>query len=98
MTYYTDIAIKAVYQPWPVAQLPGALSYTPKVFWFYSPSEHIPRLWVRSLVGAHLGDNRLKFLMLIVLSLSFPLSKNYFKKHFRKTVYQWNRIKSLEID
>ena len=40
----------------------GASSHTPKGCWFSPWSGHILRLWVRSLVRAILGSNRLMLL------------------------------------
>ena len=40
-----------------VAQLAGVLSHKQKGCWFDFRSGHIPRLQVRSLIGAHTGSN-----------------------------------------
>ena len=40
-----------------VPQLVGESSYKPKSHMFDSQSGHIPRLWVWSLVGAHMRGN-----------------------------------------
>ena len=41
-----------------VAYLVGVSSRTPKGWVFDSQSRHIPRLWVQSPVGAHMGGNQ----------------------------------------
>ena len=55
-----------------MAQLFGVSSCKPKGHGFNSQSGHIPRLWVRSLVGAHTGGNQSMFLSYINVSLSLP--------------------------
>ena len=57
-----------------VAQLVGASSHRPKGHGFDSQSGYMPRLWVWSLVGAHMAGNQSKFLSLS-LSLPSPISK-----------------------
>lgn len=53
----SDIAQEKLEQS-EMAHLVGASFLTPKACGFDSQSEYIPRLWVTSLVRAHVGDNR----------------------------------------
>ena len=71
-----------------MAQLAGASSYTPKDEGFESRSGHIPRLQVRSPVGAHVESNQLKFLFHINVSLSLspPSSLSKINKHIYKNL------------
>ena len=59
--------------PGQVTQLVKASSCTPKGCGFYSWSGHIPRLWVPSLVRAHMGGNQFIFLSHIAVFLFLPL-------------------------
>ena len=67
-----------------VAQLVGASSHKLKGREFDSPSGHVPKLWVQSPVGAHMGDNKFMFLSDIDVSLPpslpLPLSLKAMKK------------------
>ena len=65
--------VKYLWWPWPVAQLAGASSCTPKGCWFDSRSEHITRLQVWSPVRACTGGNRWMFLSHIDVSISLFL-------------------------
>ena len=55
--------------PCQVARLVGASSRTPRGRGFDSQSGCIPRLWVQSLVRAHMVDNQLVFFFHIDISL-----------------------------
>ena len=68
---------KLRHSPGQVAQLVGTTSHTPKGCRLDSLSGHIPRSWVRSPVGMHMGGNRSIFLLsyqCFFLSLSLSLS------------------------
>ena len=60
----------------------GATSWTRKGCSLDPQSGHIPSLWVRSLVGAHIGGNRWLFLSHIDVSLSvLPPTPSFFSKN-----------------
>ena len=62
-----------------VAYLVGVSSRTPKGWVFDSQSRHIPRLWVQSPVGAHMGGNQ------CFAHRYFSLSKvKHLKKKFKE--------------
>ena len=64
------------------AQLVGALPHTPKGCVLDPWSGHIPRLWVWSLVRAHVGGNQLMLLFHVNISLSpSPSSLSKINKH-----------------
>ena len=68
-----------------------ASAHTPKGCGFDSCSEHIPRLRVRSLVGACMGGNTSMFLFHIDVSISLPcpLSKiTYPQARFKKKILE----------
>ena len=58
------------FNPGWAAQLVRMLSHTPKAFGFHPWSGHIPRLWVRSLVGSHVGGSQWMFVSHRCSSLS----------------------------
>ena len=68
---YKGCNIKTGSEPGRVAQLVGALPWTPKGCGFDALSGPIPGLQVRSLVAVHTGGNQL---MVLSLSCSFPSS------------------------
>ena len=80
MQHHQILKIK-IYSPGWVAQLVGALSHIPKGYRLNPHSGHIPRLWVQSPVGTHIGGNPQMFLShinvpfspLVSLPLSLPL-------------------------
>ena len=63
-----------------MAQLVGVSSHKPKGHRFDSQSGHMPRLWVRSLVGACVRGNQLMFLSHINGSLPLSLPSLLSKK------------------
>ena len=69
------VPLKEIFGPGWVAALAGALSHTPKGCGFDSQSGHMPRLWVRSLVGACTGGTHTDVSLYLLLSLSSFLSK-----------------------
>ena len=76
-----DDFLKSLWSPGQVAQLVGGLSHTPKCYRLDSWSGHLPRLWLRSPVGAHTAGSWSLFLSYINVPLSLPASSLSKIKH-----------------
>ena len=93
---------KKKHSPGWVAQLTGASFCAPKCCVYDSPSGHIPRLQVRSLVRVHTGGNRSMFLSLFLSvshspylpslkSMNMSSGENLKKKEERKEKH-WRQM------
>ena len=72
-----------------VARLVGASSHAPKVCRFDHQSGPIPRLWVQSLVRAHMEGNWSMFLSHIDISFSLSPSLPVSLKSIIKNILRW---------
>ena len=72
-----------------VARLVGASSHAPKVCGFDPQSGPIPRLWVQSLVRAHMEGNWSMFLSHIDISFSLSPSLPVSLKSIIKNILRW---------
>ena len=82
-----NVCNKQLLRPGQMIQLVEVSSRAPKDCSLDSQSGHIPRLWIQSLVRAHMGGNRSMFLSL-PLPLSLKINKHIFRWELKKKLVE----------